>query len=455
MTPIQGELLDAPKIPGSSIPIALVMLVLRMVIEGAVSMRAASRISGLICEFNGGHRFDGLSHATVQNYLLRVGLDQISNGTDKSCLDRVWIMDHMIAAGSLKCFVVLGISAAQFARLDRPLQHSDVDVLALIPTEISNGAVVDKQLRELSGRFGVPLAILNDCGSDLKKGVELFQQDHPETISLYDIVHLACRLIWKRLGPEDRFSQYRQAGCRCANKLRQSSLAHLKPPRPKTKARYMNLDPEIRWGRRALWLLDRVRSGKLTARQKERLEIREVEAQLGWLEEYREELGIWTQLCEVGRVGCTVVRRHGYSRQTVGELKAAWGSSKTPAVQELITELTLVVEQQCGRCESHASRLPGSSEVIESLIGKGKRLLGTSQNNNSLTGQILSIAASTVKFSTAALSNSLRRCRIGHVQAWLKDNIQTGIHVARREDLSDPKVGTQLAQSKIAATPTF
>ena len=452
---MEDKLLDAPKIPGSNFSIELVMLVLRIVIEGAVSMRAASRISGLICEFIGGHRFDGLSHATVQNYLLRVGLDQLINVTDASCSDRVWIMDHMIAAGSLKCFVVLGIRAEKFAELERPLQHGDVDVLALIPTEISNGAVVNDQLKEISGRVGVPLAILNDCGSDLKKGVELFQRDHPKTISLYDIVHLACRLIWKRLGKEDRFSQYRQACCQCANKLRQSSLAHLKPPRPKTKARHMNLDAEIRWGRRALWLLDRVRSGNLTARQQERLKLQNVEAQLGWLEEYREELGIWTQLCEVGQASSTVVRRWGYSGKTVGYLKAALGTSEIPEVQDLITELTLVVEQQCARCEDQASPLPGSSEVIESLIGKGKRLLGTSQNNNSLTGQILSIAASTVKFSATTLAESLRRCRIGHVQAWLKDKIQPGIHVARREDLSDPEVGTKLAQPQIAATPTF
>jgi hypothetical protein len=452
---MKSELLDAPKIPGSSFSIELVMLVLKIVIEGAVSMRAASRISGLICEFIGGHRFDGLSHATVQNYLLRLGLDQLSDVTDASCSDRVWIMDHMIAAGSLKCLVVLGIRADKFAGLERPLQHVDVDVLALIPTEISNGAVVNEQLKDISGRVGVPLAILNDCGSDLKKGVELFQQDHPETISLYDIVHLVCRLIWKRLGKEDRFSQYRQACCQCANKLRQSPLAHLKPPRPKTKARYMNLDPEIRWGRRALWLLDRVRGGNLTARQQERLNIQDVEAQLGWLEEYREELGIWTQLCEVGQASCTVVRRWGYSDKTVAQLKTALGTSEVSMVQDLIAELTMAVEQQCARCEGQAGPLPGSSEVIESLIGKGKRLLGTSQNNNSLTGQILSIAASTVKLSVTTLAESLRRCRIGHVQAWIKDKIQPGTHVARQEDLSSPKVGMKLAQTPIAATPTF
>ena len=97
--------------------------------------------------------------------------------------------------------------------------------------------------------------------------------------------------------------------------------------------------------------------------------------------------------------------------------------------------------------------LPGSSEVIESLIGKGKRLLGTSQNNNSLTSQILSIAASTVKFSVTSLAKLLRRCRISHVQDWLKDNIPSGIHVARQEDLVDP--GITPAQTESPAIPTF
>lgn len=417
-------------------------------------MRAASRISGLICELIGGHRLDGLSHTTVQNYLLRVGLDRIENAIE-SCSDRVWIMDHMIAAGSLKCFVVLGIGADVFARLDRPLEHHDVDVLTLIPTEVSNGSVVDDQLQELALRRGVPLAILSDCGSDLKKGVELFRQDHPETIALYDIVHLASRLIWKRLGEEDRFSQYRQDSCRCANRLRQHSLAHLKPPRPKTKARYMNLDPEIRWGQRALWLLDRVRSGNLTDRQRKRLNHEEVESQLGWLDEYRQELAVWTQLSEIGQASCAVVRRCGYSEETIAQLRTALGPGTTPATQELIAELSSVIQQQCDRCGGHPGRLPGSSEVIESLIGKGKRLLGTSQNNNSLTGQILSMAASTVSLSARTLIESLRRCRLSDVQAWLNENIKAGIHIARREDLKNPGAGTKLAQTEIATTPNF
>ena len=46
-------------------------------------------------------------------------------------------------------------------------------------------------------------------------------------------------------------------------------------------------------------------------------------------------------------------------------------------------------------------------------------------------------------------------CYIEHVQVWIKDTIQPDTQVARLEDLSDPRTGTNLAQPQIAATPTF
>ena len=46
-------------------------------------------------------------------------------------------------------------------------------------------------------------------------------------------------------------------------------------------------------------------------------------------------------------------------------------------------------------------------------------------------------------------------CYIGHVQVWIKDTIQPDTQLARLEDLSDPRTGTNLAQTQIAATPTF
>ncbi len=58
----------------------------------------------------------------------------------------------------------------------------------------------------------------------------------------------------------------------------------------------MKFGREIRWAARALWLLDRVQSGKLTEQQTKRLPLAEVRDKLGWLEGYRSTIENWEQI---------------------------------------------------------------------------------------------------------------------------------------------------------------
>lgn len=252
MTPsegIAGQLLVPQKVPGSSFDLHWIVSSVRFVTEASVSMRAASRVCGVLAQIAGKPPFEEPSHTTVQNFLLRIGL-YLLRRQDLRRDDWIWMADHTIGAGTTKCFIVLGITYSDFLLLRRPLEHRDLEVLALIPGERSNGAIVHEQLGQLTDRCGVPLAVVSDRGSDLKKGIELLQQDHPGMIALYDIVHLVSRLIQKTLLQDTRWEAYRKACCVCANGVRQGKLAHLKPPRPKTKARYMNIDREVRWGGR-------------------------------------------------------------------------------------------------------------------------------------------------------------------------------------------------------------
>jgi hypothetical protein len=201
--------------------------------------------------------------------------------------DWIWIADHTYSVGTCKVFIVLGIRQSEFVALRRPLEQTDMEVLALLPGETSNGPLVCQQFGELAAEVGVPLAILSDAGSDLKKGVSLFQEEHPDVLPLYDIVHLTSRKVEKLMQADDRWEEFRQACCRCANAVRQSSLGHLKPPRPRTKARYMNIDREVRWGARMLWIFDRVQADQLNGRQRARLPRELVEEKFGWLNDFR------------------------------------------------------------------------------------------------------------------------------------------------------------------------
>ena len=74
--------------------------------DGAVSMRAASRVVGVLNEIGGAGPHLEPAHTTVQNFILRIGLYLLQQ-SQTWAIDWIWIVDHTIAIGTLKCFVVL------------------------------------------------------------------------------------------------------------------------------------------------------------------------------------------------------------------------------------------------------------------------------------------------------------------------------------------------------------
>jgi len=418
-------------VPGSPFDAATITKTIRLVIDASVSLRAASRVCNIVDQCDGGLGIDAPCYDTIQNHILRIGLFLIQR-TDRKRNDWIWLFDHTINAGSTKCLIVLAISREDYEKLTGPLTHHDLTVIGVIPVETSNGEVVCAQLEKLETQFGTPLATLSDRGSDLKKGVELFQKERPSVRSYYDIVHLVCIMIKRILEPDPLWDKYRKACSQCANFLRQSSLAHLKPPTPKTKARHMNFDREVRWASRALAILDRVRSGDLSDRQRLRLPPELVHKRLGWLDEYRERVAVWMEVIYTGKGISQLVRTSGYRCDTADRVRQLAEHAQCAEAFELIDRVAAAIEPMCEHLAAGEST-PGSTEVLESLIGKGKRLLHHS--GNSLTRHILSLATATVEITEDLVQQALSVCRMKHLRSWCQETLRPGVHVARREDL--------------------
>ncbi len=281
---------DAGGLTGTHFSFLCVQNVLGFVLAAATSLRGAACVMRILCQNESDNPAASLSHNTVRNLFRRIGLYEISRERPLAD-DWNWMVDHTIQAGTMKCFVVLGIRQANFLELERPLELHDMEMLDLIPVETSNGKLVQQQLTALIGRLGVPVAILSDRGSDLKKGVELLQQDYPDLVGVYDIVHKVSRLIGELLKDDAQWARFRKSCCSCANAVRQSGVAHLKPPTPKTKARDLNVDREISWGTLTLGLLEKVRAGEVTAEQQADRPRPILEEKFGWLDEFA--LDLW------------------------------------------------------------------------------------------------------------------------------------------------------------------
>ena len=391
-------------------------MTVRSVIDAAVPMRAASRLIGLTNELNGDQPYHHPSHTTVQNFILRIGLYLLLRAT-RPHHDWIWVADHTYSVGTTKVFVILGITLTNFQQLRRPLVHHDLEILTLLPVEQSNGTIVHQQLTDLVGRVGVPLAVLNNAS---------------------------------------QWDEFRKACCQCANAVRQSTLAHLKPPRPKTKAGYMNIDREVRWGARALRLLDRVREGNLKVRQQVRLPKGLIEEKFGWLDEYRSSLQQWEHLSLTARHVISEVRRHGYGSNTVLALETIVESTPDESSRQLVRQIIDDVQPMCDLSGRHGS-LPASSEVLESLFGKGKRLLsGTSSGTtNSLTRQMLAMVTSTARITPTLVQNAVASCSVKNLLQWCSNNFKPSLHVTRREDLAPTEMEQKLRKPTAHAIPEF
>lgn len=92
--------------------------------------------------------------------------------------------------------------------------------------------------------------------------------------------------------------------------------------------------------------------------------------------------------------------------------------------------------------------------MIESLIGKGKRLDGLN-NTRGFTAQLLAMAASVATPTAEVIMTALKTCGIKHVQQWCSKHLAPTSQSLRKRDLK-PTDAEQNRDKLISnATPDF
>ena len=109
-----------------------------------------------------------------------------------------------------------------------------------------------EKLNNLAERVGTPVQIISDWGSDIKKGIDLYRIDNPAVIATYDITHKTANLLKKELLPDERFQSFLRQCSLTRQRVQQTKLYFLIPPRQRTKARYHNVDILIEWGMKVI-----------------------------------------------------------------------------------------------------------------------------------------------------------------------------------------------------------
>jgi hypothetical protein len=345
-----------------------------------------------------------------------------------------------VQIGEEKAMLIVGLRLSCLPAVGQPLRHEDVEPITLEPVKESTGEVVYHQLQEAAKKTGVPKEIISDHGPDLSKGIELFCQEHPQTCAVYDIKHKTAGLLKRELDQEPKWKAFIGQASQTKVSLQQTALAWLAPPNQRSKARYMNVGELIEWGKKVLEYSesqtkepDREPPGG--DRQK-RLE------KVGWLGEYRKELGEWGQIMELVTTTEKFVREKGLYRGSHEWLEQALQI-------EVATETTVRVKEELVRFVKEESekakegeRLLGSSEVIESVFGKFKRLEGNHAKSG-ITGLLLAIGAMVSETSLKIVKQALESTKTKHVLEWCREKLGKTVQAKKREVFRNPAKAEQ------------
>jgi len=396
-----------------------------LVLSAAVSLRGASRVLELV---SGVFALPEAAPAwyTGRLWLLRVGYYKLTRPKAQAT-DWVWIIDHTIQLGTQKCLVILGVRLSALPPPGTCLRHEHVEPLALVPVQTSTGAVVYQQLTDAVAHTGVPREILSDGGSDLQAGIALFQQAHPETQAVYDIKHKTALVVKHELGEDARWPAFTQHAAQTKQRVQQTPLAFLAPPTQRRKARYMNVDILIRWGRKVLAYLASPRpSGKdgVTAAQ--------LVAAYGWLQDFRDALQDWGEVLQIVDTTEHWVRSQGLSPGCIHVLAPqVLAVAHTERGQRVAHDLLTFVEAQAAKAAPH-ERLLGSSEVIESVFGKLKRV-EQQQARSGFTGLVLVTGALVSPTTPEVIEKALETVSTTQVRQWCQQHLGPSVQAQRQQ----------------------
>jgi hypothetical protein len=374
----------AARVPRHQFPLGVVAGSLALVLRKGLSLRRVSEVLSLTWSWwTEGGRVG--TYSSVRLWLMRLGLHQLCRPKEVAD-DWMWIIDHTMQMGERKCLIIVGVRRSAWEGEHRPLSHEDVELIDLQPVTESTGEVVYRQLEAATVKTGVPQAIISDEGRDLHRGIDLFRQAHPQTAWMYDIKHKTACLLKHELEKDTSWQALIDEINHFKRRVALTPLACLLPPALRGKARYMSVDVLVEWAEKSLTLLAHPQVIAELG-----LDVKTVEEKLGWLRHFTEPVQRWREMLEVIETTEHYVRHEGIHGTMANQLALLLPTPSSERAQTLRQRLLEFLQAQASQVPE-GERLLGSSEVLESIIGKFKSLAGE-RGHHGLTGMVLAIGA--------------------------------------------------------------
>lgn len=380
------------------------------------------------------------SYSTIRQWLGKIGLYELTREKEKR-EDWIFIMDLTVELGKEKCLVILGISQEfyeeEILANKRGLEREDFQVIAVEIMSSTKGEIIAEILEKVSEKVGTPKQIVSDRGSDLNKGIRLYQEKNLKVIHSYDVTHKMALLLKKELSSDDKYESFMTRSHQCRQEIQQTELSFLKPPSSRKKCRYFNLEKLVSWGESILLYEEEGNFELIESRayelglknspgeedqQKSQINSKVKERfleKLGWVKEYKESLNRWSQMLKITRGIETKLKKEGLKKSLLEECESILKEDlSAPYLKRLREEIKDYLREQTSvmKPESH---LLASSDILESLFGKYK-FFSKKCPIQELGRMILIIPLSTLKLTEDIVKQALETVTSMDLTTWEK-----------------------------------
>jgi hypothetical protein len=410
-----------PRVKGYHYDVQQIYLSVLCSLKGSTGFRGVARIFDNLQPVLEGF---AVAHSTLRVWMLKVGLHLLEREKDQN-QQWVYIIDASIQMGDKKCLLVVGIPLSRLQmKGDYTISHTDLEPLVVKTIASCKGEVVKEALLEAERKTGVPFEILSDEGAEMKYGVHLYKESGRNVIYHHDIVHKIDKAIKKDLQQDERWKKFTSQMLNTTQKLKLSEWAYLIPPKQRQKNRMLSEKFIVKWGEAVIQFLDR------HANDLDEV----VEANLGWVRDYRTALIEYRSIFEISAMVIYEVREKGYQQNLSVEVenkcKMLSQSKRGRSFWKKIKEILVEEEKKV----PEGMRTVGSSESIESIFGKFKQL-EKYQASNGLTSLVLSIPAMLGQLTMTVVAQAMSRISIKKLLTWVETNLGKTFCSRRREGL--------------------
>lgn len=354
---------------------------------------------------------------TIRTWLLRVGVAAIDEPVEPAD-DWIWMADHSNQIGPEKALAVIGLRASRMPPPGVALTHQDVRVLCVKPGVSWNREDMAEAYERLAEESGCnPMAVLADGAVELREGAERLQKRRADMVILGDFKHYAANVLKKIVGGDKRFAEFITLIGRTRSAIQQTELAHLTPPSPKPKSRFMNLTATLKWARMVSWQLANPRSkgrrGITTARMTQKL---------GWLRKYRDDIRRWDACQSVVSEATTFINEQGLFKGAVEQLREQIEGLCTDATSSEVANRLLDFIRQGESKLAEGQRLPMSTEILESSFGLFKQL-ERQHSKGGFTSLLAAFGALLRPSTPETIRRDFARVPVKKMRSWVSKNL--------------------------------